>query len=177
MTKDTEATDYRRFPLHAGGSARTRAPAAAVWDVVAAIGGRNRYYALNGLWTVREWMDAALGGSGRAHGRPEGRPLAPGDRIDSWRVLIAEPPALLALAFGMKAPGRGVLEFRIEPIRNGTQLNVTAWWDPDGIAGRLYWAAMKPPHLILFDRLTGEICRRAEQHPNEGIATPAGQPA
>lgn len=177
MTRDVEAMEYRGFALHAEGSAFTRAAPAAVWEVVAAIGGPNRYYALNGLWTLREWMDAAIGGSGRAHHRPEGRALAPGDRIDSWRVLIAEAPTLLALVFGMKAPGRGVLEFRITAIPNGTRLTVTAWWEPHGLAGRLYWAAMKPAHLVLFDRLTAEICRRAERASGEGAGDDADEAA
>lgn len=171
MTTATEAS-YRDHPLQAGAGRLTRARPEAVWEVVSAIGGENRYYALNGLWTLREWIDAAFGGSGRERQRPGGRALAPGDRIDSWRVLVAEPPSVLALVFGMKAPGHGVLEFRIAPVDGGARLTVTAFWRPDGVAGRLYWAAMKPAHLVLFDRLTAEICRRALARPG---ATRTGQ--
>lgn len=166
MSHDPQLPDYRAFPLHAGGSAHTRAARESVWQVVSAIGGENRYYALNGLWWLREWIDAAFGGGGRDRARPEGRPPRPGDRIDSWRVLIADAPELFALAFGMKAPGQGVLEFRIDVVPGGTRLTATAYWAPDGLAGDLYWIAMKPAHLVLFKRLTAEICRRAErEHP------------
>jgi hypothetical protein len=155
--------DYRSFPYRAGGSALSRASADALWQVVAGIGGANRYYTLNALWTVRELMDAAVGGPGLRHGRPaQDRELRAGDRIDSWRVLVAERPQRLALVFGMKAPGRGVLEFRIAPEGAGQRVHATAYWDPDGLAGRLYWRAMQPAHLVLFDRLTREISRRAE---------------
>ena len=98
---------------------------------------------------------------GRSRSRPEGRALQAGDRIDSWRVLRADRPEVLALVFGMKAPGRGVLEFRLDPVASGTRLTATAYWEPDGTAGRLYWLAMMPAHLVLFDRLTAEICRQA----------------
>ena len=152
---------YRRFRYRAGGSAATRAGQQAIFDVVTDIGGENRYYTLNALWTVRELMDAVVGGDGLRHERPHGRELQPGDRIDSWEVLDVERPKRLALIFGMKAPGRGVLEFDIQPMARGHRLSATAYWEPDGLSGTLYWRAMQPAHLFLFDRLTGEICRRA----------------
>ncbi|WP_404295935.1 DUF2867 domain-containing protein [Halomonas sp.] len=165
---ETPHKDYRHYPLHAGSTAHTRAPAEAVWQVVSAIGGNNRYYTLNGLWAMREWLDAVVGGPGRRRGRPEGRPIRAGDQIDSWRVSIAAAPELLALEFGMKAPGHGVLEFRVAPIGDCARVTATAFWNPEGIAGQLYWAAMKPAHLVLFKRLTAEICRRAEQASHDG---------
>lgn len=168
----TPTEDYRRFPFHAGGSAMVRAAPAAVWSVVETIGGENRYFTLNGLWTLREQLDALVGGVGTEHVRPEARALRLGDRIDSWTVIGLDPPHRLALRFGMRAPGRGVLEFVIDPVGNGSRLTACAWWDPDGIAGRLYWIAMKPPHLILFDRLTAEIGRRAEASGTPGLSAP-----
>ncbi|MGJ7456663.1 DUF2867 domain-containing protein [Halomonas sp. RA08-2] len=168
MPNATSLHDYRHYPLHAGGTAYARAPAQAVWRVVSAIGGDNRYYALNGLWSMREWLDSVVGGPGRRRGRPEGRPIRAGDQIDSWQVRIADAPELLALDFGMKAPGHGVLEFRVAPMGDGARVTATAFWDPQGTAGKIYWAAMKPAHLVLFKRLTAEICRRAEQVPFDG---------
>lgn len=152
---------YRRFRYRAGGAAQTRASQQAIFDVVTDIGGENRYFTLNALWTVRELMDAVVGGDGLRHDRPRGRELQPGDRVDSWEVLDVERPKRLALIFGMKAPGRGVLEFDIQPMERGHRLSATAYWEPDGVSGTLYWRAMQPAHLFLFDRLTGEICRRA----------------
>ena len=157
----TNSANYRNFPLHASGDALTRASPEAVWSVVETIGGENRYFVMNALWTVREWMDAVVGGDGMIHRRPASGLTHVGQQVDSWRVTAIAPPNLLALEFGMKAPGDGVLEFTIAPDGGGAHLHVTAWFDPDGLAGRLYWAAMKPAHLVLFDRLTAEIARRA----------------
>ena len=157
----TNSASYRGFPLHAGGNALTRASPEAVWSVLSTIGGENRYFVMNGLWTVREWIDAVLGGDGMIHHRPASGLTDVGQRVDSWRVIAIAPPTLLALEFGMKAPGDGVLEFTIAPVSSGARLTATAWFDPDGLAGRLYWVAMKPAHLVLFDRLTSEIACRA----------------
>jgi hypothetical protein len=161
---------YSTFAFKAGGTAVTRAGAHALWQVVSGIGGDNRYYAMNALWTVREWMDAAVGGPGMRRGRPRSGELRPGDRIDSWEVLVAEPERRLALVFGMKAPGHGVLEFLITPMGGGTRLTATAYWEPEGLAGVLYWRAMQPAHILLFRRLTAEICRRAEALPESAEA-------
>lgn len=174
---------YRRYRFQAGGSAHTRAGRETVWSVITAIGGSNRYYTLNGLWAIREAMDAVVGGPGLRRARPPAdRELRPGDRIDSWEVLAADRPERLALIFGMKAPGRGVLEFRITPTESANRVTATAYWEPDGLAGVLYWRAMQPAHLVLFDRLTREICRRASAaeragDASRGVAEPAEQPA
>lgn len=154
---------YRDYPYRAGGSALTRAPEQALWEVVGAIGGEHRYYALDTLWTLREWMDAAIGGPGMRRQRGRGAAVAVGDVIDSWRVIVAAPPRRLALAFGMKAPGDGVLEFDIAKVHGGARLTATAYWNPQGLAGLLYWRAMEPAHLVLFRRMTDAMSRRAEQ--------------
>lgn len=156
--------DYAYYAKRATGSAETAASPAAVWSVVSAIGGPNRYYYLNALWTTREVMDWMVGGPGLARGRRHPTDLRVGDRIDSWKVLGIEPERRLTLGFGMKAPGAGVLEITLEPREGGgTRVTATAYWHPAGAPGLLYWYALVPAHLLIFDGLTRAICRRAEQ--------------
>jgi hypothetical protein len=144
---------------------------------VTQIGGENRYFVLNSLWTIGEWLDAAVGGPALQRGRTHPGALRPGDKLDSWDVLIADPGECLALGFNLKAPGRGVLEFLIEPrSRERVRLTARAHWEPNGLAGILYWLTMQPAHLILFDRLTSEICRRAEG-PETEVPVPAASAA
>ena len=164
--------DYNRFRHSEGGSAETEASPEAVWRVLEGIGGENRYFALDALWMAREAMDAALGGRGlrRVRSNPDG--LAVGDTIDSWTVLAVEDARRLALLFGMKAPGTGVLEFLIHRGNARTRVSATAFWEPRGFAGWLYWKAMEPAHGLLFKRMTGEICARAEDTATEAV--PAG---
>jgi uncharacterized protein YbjT (DUF2867 family) len=155
--------DYAYYAKRAGGSALARAPAAAVWDVVAAIGGDNRYYYLNTLWTIREVMDWAVGGQGLARGRRHPTEVRVGDRIDSWTVIGVEPGHRLTLSFGMRAPGAGVLEFEVVALApDRTRLTATAYWHPAGVWGLLYWLSMEPAHQVIFKGLAREICRLAE---------------
>ncbi len=161
--------DHAFYAKRAGGSAETSASPAAVWRVVSAIGGDNRYYYLNSLWTLREVLDTLVGGSGRQHRRRHPTELREGDPVDSWEVLAVEPERRLLLGFGMKAPGSGALEILLEPQPGGgTRITATAHWHPAGSPGLLYWYALAPAHLLLFDGLTREIGRRAERLERDG---------
>jgi uncharacterized protein YbjT (DUF2867 family) len=154
---------YAFYAMRDSGSSVARASPEQVWAQVAAIGGNNRYYAVNWLWSIREAMDWVLGGPGRHRGRRHPTEVRVGDTIDSWRVIGAEPPRRLTLAFGMKAPGAGVLEFEITPINSEhTRITVTAYWHPAGVWGMLYWYAFAPSHFMVFHGMARAIALRAE---------------
>lgn len=155
--------DYSFYAKQASGSATTLASANALWQVITAIGGDNRYYYLNSLWALRELLDWLVGGPGLKRGRRHPQTLRVGDKIDSWEVINAEPLQRLTLAMGMRAPGSGVLEFVIEPMENNRhRLTATAYWHPAGPLGLLYWFSLEPAHRLIFDGLTREIAARAE---------------
>jgi hypothetical protein len=161
MFRDYRA-DFAYYAKHAGAQTRTPASADALWRVVSAIGGDNRYYAYDFLWTLREIADWMAGGVALNRGRRDPVHVRVGDVIDSWRVTGVEPRRRLTLAFGMKAPGAGALEFEIEDVAPGERrLAVTAHWHPAGVWGLAYWYAMFPAHAVLFDALAREITRRA----------------
>jgi uncharacterized protein YbjT (DUF2867 family) len=166
--------DYAYYAKRASGTTDTSATPQAIWKVVTAIGGRNRYYAFNFLWTLREVGDWLIGGPGMNHGRRDPDDLRVGDVVDSWRVIGAEPGRRLTLFFGMKAPGSGVLEFEIEDRGESRRIKATAYWHPAGMWGLLYWYAMAPGHLFTFRAMTGAIARRAEaekEKPRDGGAS------
>ncbi len=155
--------DYAYYAKRASGSTLSRASPTALWQVVSAIGGDNRYYYLNTLWTLRELLDWVVGGHGMQRGRRDPRHLRVGDKIDSWDVIGLEPERRLTLAFGMRAPGAGVLEFEIDPVSDGrTRVSATAFWHPAGLLGLAYWFSLEPAHRVIFKGLTEEISRRAE---------------
>lgn len=155
--------DYAFYAKKASGSAVADASPAAVWKVVTAIGGRNRYYTMDFLWWLRECLDWLAGGPGFTHGRRHPAEVRIGDAIDYWTVIGIERERRLTLNFGMRAPGAGILEFEIEPAAGeATRLTVTAYWHPQGVWGLLYWYALVPAHLFIFDRMTRAIARRAE---------------
>ena len=156
-------TDYSFYAKRAGASVSSSAHPASLWQIVAAIGGDNRYYTLGWLWWLRELIDWAIGGPGFTRGRRDPSSLRLGDTIDYWTVIGIEPARRLTLNFGLKAPGNAVLEFEIEPRgAAGSRLSITAYWHPMGVWGLLYWYALVPAHGFLFRRLAREIARRAE---------------
>lgn len=155
---------HHDYPKRASGSHTAAAPPARVWAVLETIGGSNRYFYANGLWAVREALDWMAGGPGLNRGRRHAHELTLGDRVDSWTVSRLEPEQRLALDFGMRAPGHGVLEFELHPIGgHATRLSATAYWQPDGIAGLLYWYPLAPFHQRIFAGMTRAICERAER--------------
>ncbi len=133
-----------------------------VWKVLCRIGGKNRYWYMNFLWFIREWLDVLVGGSGRSHYRRDPDVLELGDRVDTWEVIAMEPGERFTLRFGMKAPGDGVLELEAVPEGEGTRVIATATWHPAGVWGLLYWYALFLPHLVLFNGLTRRIGEAAE---------------
>ncbi len=154
--------DVAYYAKQAGGEASSTAPPEAVWAQVVAIGGHNRYYFANWLWTIREFLDWCVGGRGLSRGRRDPDTLRLGDMVDSWTVLGVDEPRRLTLKLGMKAPGSGVLEFEIMPEPAGSRIRATAYWHPKGFWGLAYWYALVPAHLFLFRGWTRAIARRAE---------------
>ncbi len=83
--------------------------------------------------------------------------------VGAWRVIALQPERKLTLLLEMKLPGAGVLEFEIFPGNNMNEVQTTAYFNPAGVWGRLYWYSLMPFHLLLFKGMTREIVRRAGQ--------------
>jgi uncharacterized protein YbjT (DUF2867 family) len=139
------------------------------------IGGAAGWYFGDPLWQLRGLVDVVFGGAGMRRARRDPDECAVGDTIDGWRVEAYEPDRLLRLSAGMKLPGRGWLEFRVDPLDDGRRslIRQTATFDPKGIGGRLYWYAVLPLHEIVFrgllrrlaQRAVREACARGPQRP------------
>jgi hypothetical protein len=64
-------------------------------------------------------------------------------------VLGVEPERRLSLAFGMRAPGAGMMEFDLKPLGDGdngggTRLTMTAYWHPAGVWGLCASSQLSP---------------------------------
>lgn len=130
-----------------------------LWQRVCQIGGDNGYPAFNWLWTLRGWMDWAIGGPGRNLGRARHK-IRLGDTIDSWQVVALEEGRSLSLMMRMKAPGAGVLEFTCIETAEGSRLRIAAFWHPSNIFGYLYWYSLVPIHQLLFQRTADRLLRK-----------------
>ena len=126
-----------------------------VMDRIWAIGGVNGWYYGNWLWKVRGYIDKFFGGVGLRRGRTHADTIAPGDSLDFWRVLLADKEQRRLLLFAeMKVPGEAWLEFKMD---KDNVLHQTATFRPKGIWGRLYWYAMYPFHLFIFEGMLNKI--------------------
>lgn len=149
------------------------APPEAAFAPIAAIGGRNGWYAFQGLWRLRGWLDLLTGGVGLRRGRPLNRPLRPGDALDFWRVEAFEPPRRLRLLAEMRMPGRAWLELEVEPADGGgSVIRQTAVFHPRGLAGLLYWYGVWPLHALVFRGMIRQLGIRATAA-GRGAETPS----
>jgi lipocalin/uncharacterized protein YbjT (DUF2867 family) len=138
-------------------------PPARAFAPVRRIGGDTGWYFADALWRLRGWIDVWLAGAGMPRTRRDPEDCVVGDVIDGWRVDAYEPDRLLRLSAGLKLPGRGWLEFRVDPLDGGARslIRQTATFDPKGIAGRLYWYGVLPLHALVFRGLLRRIAQRA----------------
>ena len=138
------------------------ASASTVFDVVCGLGGVSGWPAGNVLWRIRGFIDQIFGGVGMRRARIDSRQLSVGETLDFWRVELLEPPHLLRLRAEMKLPGTAWLEFKVRQKSEGTSIEQTAYFQPRGLMGLLYWYLLKPFHRFIFPGLVRAICRRAE---------------
>lgn len=127
------------------------------------IGGEVGWYYGNGLWRIRGFLDALVGGVGLRRGRRDPEHLVPGDTLDFWRVEAYEPNRLLRLRAEMKVPGRAWLQFEVEPDGEGSTIRQTALFDPAGLGGLTYWYALYPLHGLVFANMLEGIVKAAER--------------
>jgi hypothetical protein len=63
----------------------------------------------------------------------------------------------------MKLPGKGWLQFQVEPqSAMRSELIQTALFEPKGLGGVLYWFFLYPVHRLIFSGMIQEIAEAAE---------------
>ncbi|MHB8461637.1 MAG: DUF2867 domain-containing protein [Vulcanimicrobiaceae bacterium] len=128
------------------------------------IGGRRGWLYGNWLWRLRGIMDKAVGGVGLRRGRRSETDLRLGDAVDFWRVEAYQPGHMLRLRAEMKLPGDAWLEFDADALENGTtRLTQTAFFEPRGLFGVLYWYAVAPFHAFIFGGMARAIAAQSER--------------
>ena len=141
----------------------TKALAADVFRVLSSLGGKTGWLYANMLWKLRGYLDELIGGVGLSRGRLASEELRVGDPLDFWRVEALVPDRLLRLRAEMKVPGKAWLQFEIIPQgETEVRLIQTALYEPDGLAGLLYWYVLYPIHRVIFRGMIAAIARRAE---------------
>ena len=141
---------------------RVRATPSQMFDAICTLGGEEGWPVGNLLWQARGIMDRLVGGVGMRRGRRHPRELRVGDPLDFWRVEALEAGHLLRLRAEMKLPGRAWLQFEVLPDPGGCRVEQTAFFDPDGVIGYLYWWSVLPLHRFVFPGLIKGLMTQAE---------------
>lgn len=145
-----------------------------VFKTVTGLGGKRGWLAYNWAWRVRGVMDSMIGGVGFRRGRRHPDDLRAGDALDFWRVEAIDENKMLRLRAEMLLPGRGWLQFKVEPLDNGgARLTQTAFFAPKGLFGLLYWYILYPIHGLIFSSLIDKISDLAETQQQELVLQPA----
>lgn len=149
----------------------TNASPSDVFAVFAGLGGRRGWLYADRLWYLRGVLDRLVGGIGIRRGRRSATDLRVGDAVDFWRVEAYRPHELLRLRAEMKLPGLAWLQFEsLERERAGTTLRQTAFFEPRGIFGYLYWFCVLPFHALIFGNMAARIVEQAEAAEKQGVA-------
>ncbi|XRQ12283.1 SDR family oxidoreductase [Actinomadura welshii] len=139
---------------------RTGASAGRLWEVIQGIGGESGRYPSSALWRARRAVDRLAGGVGARGGRRGPHRLRPGDTVDFWSVEEIETGRLLRLRVELRMPGTAWLELRVPA--DGL-LEQRALFHPRGLAGHLYWWALRPFHARMLEGMCRDIARAAER--------------
>ena len=142
---------------------RVKASPERVFEVICALGGEEGWPAGNILWQTRGVMDRMVGGVGMRRGRRNPKELRVGDPLDFWRVEALEPPHLLRLRAEMKLNGKAWLQFEVQADPAGSRVAQTAFFEPRGLLGYLYWYLVFPFHRFVFPGMIRAIKERAEK--------------
>jgi uncharacterized protein YbjT (DUF2867 family) len=146
-----------------------QAPAGEVYATFTGIGGARGWFAYDWAWRLRGFLDRLIGGVGLRRGRRHPDEVRIGEALDFWRVEAVEPGRLLRLRAEMKVPGLAWLEFVVEPADEGRScLTQTAYFEPRGLGGFLYWYGLYPIHQLIFRALIRAVARRAEERVSLG---------
>ena len=142
---------------------KVRASPERVLQAICILGGEHGWPSGNWLWQLRGALDRLLGGVGMRRGRRHPVDLRVGDPVDFWRVEALAPGRLLRLRAEMRLPGRAWLQFEVRPEGRQVHLEQTAFFEPHGLLGNLYWHGMRPFHRFLFPGLIEAIQASVEE--------------
>ncbi len=136
----------------------------ACFSVIQRIGGDAGWPYAHFLWWLRGVLDRLVGGVGLRRGRRSAVSLRVGDVLDFWRVERFDPPRMLRLRAEMKVPGRAWLQFEVRRLSSlESQIIQTAYFNPKGLFGFLYWYILYPFHGIIFGGMIRVLARRAQE--------------
>ena len=163
--KDSEGLIRHTYMLVIG------APAEVVFKVFSGIGGQRGWFYWQWLWALKALQDRLVGGIGMRRGRRHPDRIHQGEPLDFWQVERVIEGRMMLLRAEMRLPGKGWLQFEAVPgAGEASALRLTAYFEPYGLFGSLYWYCLYPAHVWMFRGLALEVSRRATALHRSGLA-------
>ena len=131
----------------------TEAAPEAVYATFAGMGGKQGWYYGEWLWQFRGLLDRLAGGVGMRRGRQSNdAEIQRGEVLDGYRVEAVDRGRLMRLRNEMKAPGHAWMQFEVLRSSTGKTLYIqTAFFEPHGVLGLMYWYGLFPFHQLIFN--------------------------
>lgn len=134
------------------------------FKVIICFGGEEGWLYADCLWRLRGLLDRLLGGVGLRRGRRCPTALRIGDTLGFWRVEELKENRLLRLRSEMKMRSKAWLQFEIEAKEEGKIVLIqTAFYEPKGLLGLLYWYLLYPVHKVIFKGMIETLAKHAEK--------------
>lgn len=135
----------------------SRATPEALFKIISDLGGEAGWFSYSWAWRLRGFIDRIIGGPGLFRGKRKGKSLRVGDTIDFFRIEKIVLNRELLLRAEMKVPGKAWLRFELKPVPEGTLVTQTAYFQPHGLWGLIYWYSLYIPHYLIFKSLIKKI--------------------
>ena len=132
---------------------------AKAWEEFVSLGGERGWLFWNALWRLRGLLDRVIGGPGLRRGRRHPTQLETGDSVDFWRVENSSAPDSLLLRAEMKLPGRAWMRWQTLAEGSGTRITMSAYFEPKGLLGVMYWKSLTLFHRFMFTGLIKAVAR------------------
>lgn len=134
------------------------------FQVISCFGGAKQgWFYADALWNLRGLLDKLSGGVGIGRVRRCPTELRVGDTFGFWRVEEVVENHLLTLRSEMKMRSRGWLRFKIKKLdQEKVLITQTAFFEPKGLTGIMYWYFLYPIHKIIFRGMIKTIVEQIE---------------
>ena len=134
-----------------------------IFKLISCFGGEEGWLYASYLWRLRGLLDKLFGGIGLMRGRRCPINVRVGDALGFWRVEEVVNNRLLRLRSEMKMKSRAWLQFEVEQLEEYKVLiTQTAFFEPKGLLGLMYWYSLYPIHKVLFSGMIQTLARHAE---------------
>lgn len=134
-----------------------------IFQTICDLGGKSGWLTWQWAWNVRGLIDRLAGGPGLSRGKRQTQSMRTGDSFDFFRIEKIVPNRELLLHAEMKIPGKAWLRFEIEGHSNASILKQTAYFQPHGLLGLIYWYSLYPVHYFMFKSLLKAVEHKSLQ--------------